>query len=54
MTRDEAEKAYVDAILSRGNPAYFVWLAVERMDNLELMDSLSEMQIDVEEIVEEE
>lgn len=54
MTRDEAEKAYVDAIMSRGNPEYFVWQAVFQMDNFELIDSLSEMQIDVEEIVEEE
>jgi len=50
MTRDEAETSYVDVILARGNPAFFVWKAVYQMSDQELIDSLSEMQIDIDEI----
>lgn len=54
MTRDEAQLAYVKAIILRGNPEFFVWAVVRRWNDEELIESLEEMGIHVDEIEDEE
>lgn len=54
MTREEAEKAYVDAVLTKGNPAYFILEAVHTYDDDDLIYELSKLGIDVGVIEKEE
>lgn len=48
MTREEAERLYVETIITHGNPRFFIWHFVEKLDNEELVDALSEFEMNVE------
>lgn len=54
MKRDEAEAQYVKAIITRGNPEYFIWKAVREWTNEDLADHMSEIGFDVDEVEDEE
>lgn len=45
LTRDEAERKYVDLIMKHGNPEYFLWNreCVHDYDDQELESNLEEM-----------
>lgn len=42
LTFEEASKKYVDAVMDKGNPAYFVWKFVHNLANKELANCLEE------------
>lgn len=54
MTRDEAERAYVEAIMERGNPQYFIWKYLEPISDWSLVEMMQEMVIEIDEIEDEE
>lgn len=54
MKRDDALKLYVDTIMERGNPRYFIYIALDRIDNEELIELMEEMEIEVDEIEDED
>ncbi len=42
LSFDDASKKYVDAVMEKGNPAYFVWKFVHNLSNQELAQCLEE------------
>lgn len=54
MNRDEAETLFTETIMERGNPRYFIYQALSRMDDEDLIYQMQELNLAVEEIEEEE
>lgn len=52
MTKDQAAKAYVDMIMDKGNPSYFVWNHVSGMAAWELEEALEELDGEYRYVVE--
>ena len=54
LERSEAEKLYADWIVEKGNPHFFVYLAIRQWDSYELSEAMEHVMGEEFEVVEEE